>query len=287
MAPDSIDVYYGNPQEGERVDWLTSSIVTGTVVTLGWLLLTRVFPKMMADRVSRPVEQQLTTLPDQPNQPLFPVDVETALVSNKHTHDIFVSEASDLVLQARVAGLFASDVLAEAAEKVGDAVKLRPGSFSANLLAGEIGVKRAALADRDEAVPLLEEAAIRFAMASETKKGIIDAYVGRAWAHLERAYRLEGDEAATAFLDASEVFLKGFRVSPQNLFILRGWGLAIDGLARCLGEKAAPVIAADEGYRLALAEHRGGDHELFAWYAEVRGADEPPRIPMPAVRDLY
>jgi hypothetical protein len=83
------------------------------------------------------------------------------------------------------------------------------------------------------------------------------------------------------------VFLKGFRVSPQNLFILRGWGLAIDGLARLIGETAEPVRAAEESYRLALAEHRGGDHELHAWYAEIRAADEVERMPMPAVRDLY
>ena len=268
------------------MDWLTSTLVTGAVISIGWVVATQVFPKMMADRVTRPPEQALTTLPDQPDQPQIVVDAETSIASNKYTHDVFVSEASDLVLQARVAGMFASDVLAEAADKVGDAVKMRPGSFDANMLAGEIGVRRAALADDAEAIPLLEGAAVHFATAAETKKGVIDAYVGRAWAHLERAYRLDGDAAAAANLDAAEVFLKGFRVSPQNLFILRGWGLAIDGMARRLGDGAAPVVAAEDSYRLALAEHRGGDHELHAWFAEVRASDEPPRLPMPPVRDL-
>ena len=268
-------------------DWLTGSLLTGIFVSLGWFFLTKVLPRKAAERAARPSEQTLTTLPGAENQPIVAVDVETSLTSTKMTHDVFLSEADDLMLSARSAGLFADNLLAEAADKVSDAVKLRPGSFDANLMAGEISVKRAMIADTAEAIPLLEQAAVSFATASETKKGVIDAYVGRAWAHLERAHRLEGDQAASAYLDAAEVFLKGFRVSPQNLFILRGWGIAIDGLARILGERAAPVVAAEDGYRLALAEHRGGDHELHQWYAGVRAAAEPVRMPMPAVRDRY
>jgi hypothetical protein len=262
-------------------------IIGSLLLTLGWFFFTEVLPKWMAGRTARPPDQQLTTLPGVENQPAVPIDAEVSIEANRMTHDAFVGEASDLVLQSRTAGMFAGELLAEAADKVGDAIKLRPGSFGANMLAGEIGVKRALLADDTEAIPLLEDAAVRFATATETKKGVIDAYVGRAWAHLERGYRLGGDAAARAYLDASEVFLKGFRVSPQNLFILRGWGLAIDGMARVLGDNAAPVQAAEDGYRLALAEHRGGDHELHDWYAGIRASDDPTRIPMPAVRDLY
>lgn len=272
-------------------DWLAGSLITGTLITVGWFFFTQILPKMLADRAANPPEQTLTRLPvaeDQPAlQPIIEIGADQAIESTRHTHDIFVNEAADLVLQSRSAGLFTSDLLAQAADKVGDAIKIRPGSFAANMLAGEVGVKRAVLADAVEAITLLEEAAVRFATATETKKGVIDAYVGRGWAHLERAYRLDEANAAAAFLDASEVFLKGFRVSPQNLFILKGWGLAIDGMARLLGDTAAPVRAAEDGYRLALAEHRGGDHELHAWYAGVRAADDQPRMPMPAVRDLY
>jgi hypothetical protein len=272
-------------------DWLTGSLITGVLASLGWLFFTQVLPRIVANRATRPEEQTLTRLPgieDQPAlQPIIAIDADKAIESTKHTHDVFVSEASDLILQSRTAGLFATEMLSEAAEKAGDAVRIRPGSFAANMLAGEIGVKQALLTEGAEAIAFLEEAAVRFATATETKKGVIDAYVGRGWAHLERAYRLEASAASAAFLDASEVFLKGFRVSPQNLFILRGWGLAIDGMARLLGDDSAPVRAAEDGYRLALAEHRGGDHELHAWYAGIRAADDPPRMPMPAVRDLY
>lgn len=272
-------------------DWLVGTLITGAVVSLGWYFFTQILPRMVADKAGRTPEQTLTRLPevqDQPAlQPIIEIDADQALESNRLTHDIFISEASDLVLQSRSAGLFAADLLEEASVKVGDAVRMRPGSFDANMLAGEIAVKRALLCEGAEAVTLLEQAAVLFATATETKKGVIDAYVGRAWAHLERAYRVAEEAAAAAFLDSSEVFLKGFRVSPQNLFILKGWGLAIDGLARTVGDDAAAVRAAEDGYRLALAEHRGGDHELHAWYAGVRSADEPVRMPMPAVRDLY
>ncbi|MDJ0923706.1 MAG: hypothetical protein QNJ77_04010 [Acidimicrobiia bacterium] len=266
--------------------YLNEILIGSVLLTLGWFFFTEVFPKWMASRAAKPPEQQLTTLPGAERQPIINIDAEASIESNRITHDAFVSEASDLVLQSRGAELFTADLLAQAAEKAADAIKLRPGSFDANMIAGEIAVKRAMLADPTEAVTFLEEAAVRFATATETKKGVIDAYVGRAWAHLERAYRLEGDASATAYLDSAEVFLKGFRVSPQNLFILRGWGLAIDGLARTLGDNAQPVRAAEDAYRLALAEHRGGDHELHAWYASARSADEPLRIEMPAVRDL-
>lgn len=268
-------------------EWLTGSLFTGIVVSLGWYFLTKVLPRRAAERAARPPEQTISTLPGVHEQPIVAVDVETALTSTKMTHDVFLREADDLILQARSAGMFAEGLLAEAADKVADAVKLRPGSFDANLMAGEIGVKRAMLSQGGDALALLDQAAASFATASETKKGVVDAYVGRAWAHLERGSRLEGEKAAAAYLDASDVFLEGFRVNPQNLFILRGWGLAIDGLARVLGERAVPVTTAEDGYRLALAEHRSGDHELHQWYAEIRAADHPVRMPMPVVRDRY
>lgn len=268
-------------------DWLFGGLATTLLVTMGWLFFTQVVPKMAAKRAARPNEQPLSSLPGVEKEDWFPIDAETSMTANKMTHDVFVSEASDLVLQSRGEGLFAENLLAEAAAKAGDAIKLRPGSFDANLLAGEIAFKRAALADSTNAIKFYEEAAMRLAVASETKKGVVDTYVGRGWAHLERAYLLEGSPASAAYLDASEVFLKGFRVSPQNLFILRGWGLAIDGLARNIGDTAPPVVAAEEGYRLALAEHRAGDHELHDWFAGIRTAAEPVRIKMPAIRDRF
>lgn len=268
-------------------DWLFGSILTSIVLTMGWFFFTEVLPRMAANRAARRPEQPLTHLPGDETVPPIPIDAETQLSSTKLTHDVFLREADELIVGSRTAGIFADNMLAEAAEKAGDAVKIRPGSFAANLMSGEIAMKRTEFAGPGEAIPLLEKAAVFFATATEAKKGVIDTYVGRAWAHLERGHRLEGEPAAAAYLDAADVFLAGFRVSPQNLFVLRGWGIAIDGLARTLGDRAPAVVAAEDAYRLALAEHRDGDHELFDWFAGIRASDEPVRMPMPAVRDRY
>lgn len=268
-------------------DWLFGSILTSILLTMGWFFFTEILPRMASNRAARKPEQPLTHLPGDETLPPIPIDAETQLTNTKLTHDVFLQEADELILGSRSAGMFAANMLEEAADKAGDAVKIRPGSFDANLMSGEIAMKRAVLMEPTEAIPLFEKAAVYFATASETKKGVIDTYVGRAWAHLERGHRLEGEQAAAAYLDAADVFLRGFRVSPQNLFILRGWGIAVDGLARILGDRAPVVVAAEEGYRLALAEHRGGDHELFDWFVGIRAAEEPVRMPMPAVRDRY
>lgn len=268
-------------------DWLLGTIITTGLVTLGWFFFTEILPKMAANRAARPPAQPLTTLPGDEHQVPLPIDAETQLNTAKMTHDRFLKEADELILGARSAGLFADNMLAEAADKAGDAVKLRPGSFDANLMSGEIAVKRAQLAEPEAAVELLERAADFFTTATDTKKGIIDTYVGRGWAHLERGHRLEGRAAADAYLESLQAFSEGFGVNTHNLFVLRGWGIAIDNLARTLGERDQAVVAAEESYRLALAEHRSGDHELHEWFAGIRAAEDPSRMPMPAVRDRY
>lgn len=268
-------------------DWLLGTIVTTALVTMGWFFFTEILPRMVGNRAARPPEQPLTILPGDERQVPLPIDAETQLSTAKMTHDRFVREADELILAARSAGLFAENLLAEAAEKAGDAVKLRPGSFDANLLCGEIATKRAQLAEPEAAVELLEQAAAFFATAADTKKGVVDTYVGRGWAHMERGHRLQGADASAAYLEAATAFEEGFRVNSHNLFVLRGWGIVIDNLARVLGARDATVVAAEERYRIALAEHRSGDHELHDWFAAMRAADEPARMAMPAVRDRY
>jgi hypothetical protein len=268
-------------------NWLLGTIITTTVLTLGWFFFTEILPRMVADRAGRPPAQPLTTLPGEEHQVALPIDAETQLSTAKMTHDRFLQEADELILAARSAGLFAENLLAEAAEKAGDAVKLRPGSFDGNLMSGEIAVKRAQIGDGGSAVALLEQAAAFFATAAETKKGVVDTYIGKGWAHLERGHRLEGRAAADAYLESLHAFAEGFDVNSHNLFVLRGWGVALDNLARTLGERDAAVVASEESYRMALAEHRSGDHELHDWFAAVRAAEEPARMPMPVVRDRY
>lgn len=268
-------------------DWLFGSILATILVTGGWFLLTKVIPRWAGRRAARRPDQPLTTLPGVDREAVLPIDAETQLSTNKMFHDRVLEEADELLMSARGAGLFTEGMLTEAAEKSADAVKLRPASFDANLISGEIAVKRAQLAGPVRAIELLEQAAGFFATAADTKRGVVDTYVGRGWANLERGHRLDGEEAAGAYLMACDAFRDGFAVNSHNLFVLRGWGLAVDGLARTLGEKAPRVSAAEDAYMQALAEHRGGDHELYRWYSEIRESPEPMRMPMPAVRDRF
>jgi hypothetical protein len=149
-------------------DWLFGTIITSILLTTGWFFFTEVLPRMAANRAARRPEQPLTTLPGVEGPPPLPIDAETQLSTTKLTHDRFLEEADELILAARGAGMFAENMLAEAAEKASDAVKLRPGSFDANLICGEIAVRRAQLAEPDAAVGLFGEAATFFATATET-----------------------------------------------------------------------------------------------------------------------
>jgi hypothetical protein len=268
-------------------DWLFGVIFSSILLTGGWFFFTKVLPRRVGERVARRPDQPMTTLPGVAREEAMPIDVETQLSTSKMFHDRFLEEAGDLILSARGGGLFAENMLTDAAEKAGDALKLRPASFDANVMCGEIAVKRAQRAAAPRAIELLEQAVGFFSTAAQTKKGVIDTYVGRGWAHLERGHRRDGEQAAGAYLDAIAALREGFAVNSHNLFVLRGWGLAIDGLARTVGEKDRRVVSAEESYRLALAEHRGGDHELHDWFAGIRAADEPLRMPMPAVRDRF
>lgn len=268
-------------------DLLVGTLITGVLISLIWFIATEVFPRSVARRAARPPDDPLTELPERAAlHDVVAVSAETALASSKRAHDAFVSDASDLEHQARGAGLFAASLLEQASAKLDDAISLRPGSFVALMLSGEVLVKRSLTVGREEAVALLQQAAVQFARARESKPGVIDAYIGKGWANLECGHLLSGEEAVEKYGAAADAFSSGFEVSPQNLHILRGWGLAVDGMARAGGMTGDVVVGEEERYREALAAHRGGDHELHAWFAALRGSDEPVRLSMPQLRDI-
>ena len=68
---------------------------------------------------------------------------------------------------------------------------------------------------------------------------------------------------------------------------MRGWGLAIDRLAREPQPDRALIDELESDYRRALGQHRGGQHDLFDWYAQVRSASEPMWVDVPPLRDVY
>ena len=73
----------------------------------------------------------------------------------------------------------------------------------------------------------------------------------------------------------------------MNVWIMRGWGLAIDRMARAAEHDPAKLAGHEAAYRDALGQHRGGQHDLFDWYAGIRRASEPTWLDVPTLRDVY
>ena len=86
---------------------------------------------------------------------------------------------------------------------------------------------------------------------------------------------------------AAAAFAAGFERAQMNVWIMRGWGMAVDRLARADQHDKGRLADLEDAYRAALGEHRGGEHDLFEWYRAARNAGEPEWIDVPPVRDVY
>ncbi len=208
-------------------------------------------------------------------------------VANRQLHDDMVADAVKLKLRARTGDRAERlDTLDRAISKVEDALTARPQSYEGTKLLGELHLDRAFLNESLEAVAELEQAAQLFQQASSYRLGVIDNYIGRAWCYLQMT-RVDPDYAATYAEKAAAAFSAGFERAKQNVWVLRGWGLAIDRYARSGQAEAARLADLESQYRRALAEHRGGQHDLFDWYSQARRAADPLWIEVPPLRDVY
>ena len=99
--------------------------------------------------------------------------------------------------------------------------------------------------------------------------------------------RADPEWAGTYAIKAVAGFIAGFDRVKQNVWLMRGWGLAIDRYARSPEPDAAVLVDLEADYRAALREHRGGQHELFEWYSDVRRSAEPVWLDVPPLRDTY
>jgi len=263
-------------------------LIIGVVIVLLMLLAMGALPKAVGRRIARPPNVAKTPRPGlaEPLDTLTSVDIETAILGAKAVHDELLDEAADLVHQARGAHHESLFLLDHAAAKVADALAARADSFPALILQGEIGVARVEYLDGAGALESLEAAAASFSAARDVRRGVIDATIGLGWSHLERGHRLEGAEAEAAYAAAAETFAAGFESAPQNVHVVRGWGLAIDGIRRSQGADRTSGEEWVERYYRALRVHQGGSHELFEWFRALGSAAEPLRLPMPQIRDI-
>jgi hypothetical protein len=207
-------------------------------------------------------------------------------LASRKVHDDMLAEGLLLKLQAR-SGTNEErlQIVGRAIDKLEEAVSARPGSYESTKLLAELFLEWALLTDEAAAVAPLQRAARLFEEASSLRPGVIDNYIGRGWSYLEMT-RVDPEWAGIYAVKAIAGFIAGFDRIKQNVFVVRGWGLAVDRYARSPEADAALLADFEADYRGALVEHRDGRHDLFGWYDGVRRAATPAWVDVPALRDV-
>lgn len=264
--------------------WIISSVV----ISLLLLGLRSWLPKAAGRRVA-----ERGSLVGSPLKPSYEdttarrTGADLQKLANRKLHDDMLEEAVKLKLRART-GEHEERVatLNRAIEKTLDALTARPESYDGTKLLAELYLDRALLNNDPASVADLEQAAQLFTKASSFRLGVIDNYVGKGWAYLQMTNvdpdfsHIYGEKAAIALAAGHE------RVK-QNVWILRGWGVALDRLARSPQNDPAKLAEFEARYRTALNEHRGGQHDLFDWYSSIRRETVPVWVDVPPLRDVY
>ncbi len=208
-------------------------------------------------------------------------------LASRKVHEDMLADALKLKTQARVGTTEERlHTIGRAVRKLEEALAARPGSYESTKLLAELCLDRALLMQDVAAVAPLERAAQLFEDASSMRLGVIDNYVGRGWSYLEMT-RVDPEWAGPYATKAIVAFAAGFDRVKQNVWLMRGWGLAVDRYARSPESDAATLADFEAAYRAALGEHRGGQHDLFDWYSQARRADDPLWLDVPALRDAY
>ena len=263
-------------------------IVIAVVISLGVFGLRNWLPKAVGRRVAERGSIVGPALkPTFEEQALRRTGPDLANLANRQLHDEMLAEAIKLKLRAR-SGDVAERIttLHRAINKTQDALTARPESYDGTKLLAELNLDLALLDASPASVAGLEQAAQLFEKASSFRLGVIDNYVGRGWSYLQMT-RVDPDYSATYGEKAAMAFAAGHARVQQNVWVLRGWGLAIDRVARSAEADEAKVSELEAEYRGALGRHRGGQHDLFDWYGGVRAAAELVWIDVPTLRDVY
>jgi len=207
--------------------------------------------------------------------------------ANRQLHDEMVAEAVKLKLRARTGTVEERlTTIDRAVSKTEDALTARPESYEGTKLLAELNLDRSLLMDDVASVAPLERAAQLFTKASSIRLGVIDNYVGKGWAYLQMT-RVDPDYTHIYAVKAATAFAAGFGRANQNVWVLRGWGLAVDRYARSPSADAKELARLETDFRAALREHRGGQHDLIDWFSQVRSAVEPAWVDVPPLRDVY
>ncbi len=207
-------------------------------------------------------------------------------LANRQLHDDMLREAIQLKVRARTGNQTERvTTIDRAIEKVKDALTARAESYEGTKLLAELYLDRGMLGDDATSVANLEQAAQLFDKASSFRLGVIDNYIGRGWAYLQMT-RVDPDYAHIYAEKAGVAFAAAFQRAQMNVWTMRGWGLAVDRMARSAAHDTGKLADLESAYRAALGQHRGGQHDLFDWFSEIRRAADPVWIDVPPLRDL-
>jgi hypothetical protein len=257
---------------------LVVSVITG----LALLLALTALPRMRGDRVRQ--QPQPRRPPAGGNDDDAPVlmpgpTTEQQLLNAKQAHDDLLAEALDFWRQARGHHHESVFLLERALAKVDDAQDARPDSFDATKLTADLQLDLAQEVEPEQTVAHLEAAVAVYEAAIGYRRGNIDSHVGLGWALMLLAHRTGAPADCAA---AVAVFERAAEVSPRNLHVLRGWGVALDGLLRVVPDDADEAVVR---YRKVVGEHPVAGRDLDGEFYERRRAEAWVIPPVPPRRD--
>jgi tetratricopeptide (TPR) repeat protein len=259
-----------------------SWIFIGILATLGGLIVRFWVPQALRAKIRRTGGVVGSDEPERPAvaSEILPPAPSKAL-QQKDVHDELLRDVVKLVNLSRARDAQSLSNLDDADEKLAEALLLRPDGFEATRLLAEVAIARAQLVDPLARVAAHEEAARRFDAALDLRKGIADLYIGLGWSWL--GVMQHDPIRADAPVAALGAFVAGHETSRGNLWLLKGWGTAVDIMVRRSHPQAEQALAQ---YEAALGRLTGPASIAVEWFSTIRAGGEPTWLPVPPLRDV-
>lgn len=257
-------------------------ILIGVLSTLAAIILRVWVPQAIRAKIRRAgavIGSDEVERPSVPEEMLPPPPPQA--LQQKDVHDELLRDAVKLLNLARANDDQSLRNLETADEKLAEALLLRPDAFEARRLQADVAMARAGLVAAVDRVAAHEQAAARFEVALELRKGVPDLYIGLAWSWL--GVMQHDDSRLDAPSNALAAFTAGHATSRGNLWIIKGWGTVVDVMVRRQHADAAAALAQ---YERALGLLSGPAAMAGDWFAELRTGAGPSWLPVPPLRDV-
>lgn len=274
MLPDAV-----SDMLGSWIFWMGAAVASSLI----WFAVTTALPGAVRRRTMQPLQPEATDDDRRAAAPVHHVESEVAMVSALTVHHDRIVEAHSNLVEARV-GTHAERMqsLDRAELLLDEAMAARADSPDAAELMAHVHYQRFELAeDPEQQEAWLRRAADWFLRTTELRPSDLDPYLGSGATWIELAYRWTGPQALEAFDLAAAAYEKAFPMARNNVNLMKGWGIAIDGLYEHRLEPDGDVRyeARRAAFEDALGRHRGGNHDLNEWFAELLRSDrrdDPP-----------